>query len=414
MPRRRLSFSQLCATRVQKIQRLLAKNCFDHEMPYTYNSKRSARMFDGTGHQTLHLPPTMAQFSHLLILVWFLVCFAESLPHGSGKSIIYHRDDDDSYERNGPSRSTTKFFGLIALIVIPIAIVFICTQCRVHYPSRRHLHDVAAHETIDRHEMSSIELEVKKRQSEESQVREGYKQIWFSRFVEHGNLRHWSLGIGKTAYELRKYELRRDEEGTRLDGTKHTSESQNHQQLAAFTQLDELSDIPEDSSGMFAKYNYRVGEWKLDMARREANRVNTLTPTVASSEGKEYYVCLVGWTTRSDEEILQAAKTTMDGFGTYWRAFNNCQDWAISFANSIVDQKASDWPWFESNTKTKYQEMVKLQPSEAVLWMHEQGLGEAVSFAKRQAKPGSGLDGIATTTSNITHAVGTLTHAIPG
>lgn len=100
--------------------------------------------------------------------MWFLFSFADSLPQGSSKSIIHHRDDDDdSYERNGPSRSTTKFFGLIALVVVPIGIVFICTQCRIHYPSRRHLHDVTAHDTIDRREVSSIELEVKKRQSEE-------------------------------------------------------------------------------------------------------------------------------------------------------------------------------------------------------------------------------------------------------
>ncbi|KAF3764008.1 hypothetical protein M406DRAFT_332445 [Cryphonectria parasitica EP155] len=156
--------------------------------------------------------------------------------------------------------------------------------------------------------------EVEKRENEEKETSNGV-QVWFSRYISHGQLKHWVLIINGV-----KYELRRDD--------------------AANTYIHSVNRHPS---------------WNSVKIKRDAALAEKQIPDVDG-----FYICLIGWTRLSDTELERQCRTVMQNFPPYNMIWNNCQDFLKQFADLIISTKASDWVWFRENTKTAYQSSQEL------------------------------------------------------
>jgi hypothetical protein len=290
----------------------------------------------------------------------------------------------------GPTN--TKAFKYIVIPIISIiavgilaTVVYIGRKCR----RKRNPSKITDEERVDSSDRARLEKELADRRREEERSEVGMQQVWFSRRVEHGNLKHWVIGAGATQYELRK--------------DAHILEAA----------ADEATPHVSDGTG---KYRYQRRPWTMDMERREANRTNRLIPKTRplpsdrpnqGSLEDRYYVCLIGWTRNSEEEINEIAESIMRDFGPYIWAFNDCQTFALKLANKIVVETALDWNWFEKNQKTGYQESVHLEPPEAIQALNGNVMLVTAKGTKKALRTGP-LDAVWGTVGPIVHVVGAI------
>jgi len=153
------------------------------------------------------------------------------------------------------------------------------------------------------------------------------ERVWFSRCILDGRLKHWVLITHDTKYELRRSE--------------HV-----------------VQDKQQDATQRDNEYTYHIKPYTIDQEKRDISLTELLIPEIDG-----YYVCLIGWTRMSKEQIDAEVRAVSGTFGEYNLLRNNCQDFLRLVAGKIlVEEKAADYPWFLSNTKTKYQKDQWLMP----------------------------------------------------
>ena len=172
--------------------------------------------------------------------------------------------------------------------------------------------------------LKAMQPDVERRLREEEDHTKG-QQVWFSRYILHGRLRHWVLMTHGNKYELRRKE-----------------------------------NIGEESEGEHAgdlEFTYHVTPFTIDEEKRKAALAESSLPNVDG-----FYVCLIGWTSKTKEEVDRACTSVFQQFGEYRLLWRNCQDFLRLLAEQIIVAKAADYPWFNSNTKTRYQKTQSLMP----------------------------------------------------
>lgn len=308
---------------------------------------------------------------------------------------------DSYYGEDQPHGKSLGYIAIAAIIPVGI-VVWLIAHCVRSNPTAVNVPEVKNWGAIERDDESRIREQVQIREEQERRISPGLRRVWFSRCLEYGHLQHWALGIdGVDGSEAKKYELG---------------------QVRAGPSPNESARLNPSGSGSREEYTFKIKPWNLDMQRREANVFNQLVPvtgnksdnnpTPSNSPPSEFYVCLIGWTELSDDGLANKAQEIMEGFGTYNLIFNNCQSWAIQSATSIIaeDKRAADWEWFETNTKTPYQAMVKLQAPEAIVWMDERMVPEGAKFIKTHADGGSPLNAAVTGVTNISGLAHMISH----
>ena len=166
--------------------------------------------------------------------------------------------------------------------------------------------------------LKAMQPDVDRRLREEEDHEKG-EQVWFSRYIHNGRLRHWVLMTHSSKYELRRSENVGDE-----------------------TAL---------------KFTYHVAPFTIDEEKRKAALAENALPDIDG-----FYVCLIGWTTKTKEEVDLACKSVSQEFGEYNLLWKNCQHFLRRLADRIIVTKAADFPWFYSNTESRYQKTQHLMP----------------------------------------------------
>lgn len=184
--------------------------------------------------------------------------------------------------------------------------------------------------------LKAMQPDVEQRLREEEDHTKG-QQVWFSRYIQNGRLRHWIL-----ITHGNKYELRRSENVEKGNDKERPGE------------LD---------------FTYHVAPSTIDEEKRKAAMTELSVPDVDG-----FYVCLIGWTHKTKEEVDLACKSVFQSFGEYHLLWKNCQDFLRLLAEQILVAKAADYSWFKSNTKTRYQKTQSLMPPplEFLLKMQQQ------------------------------------------
>ena len=184
--------------------------------------------------------------------------------------------------------------------------------------------------------LKAMQPDVERRLREEEDHTKG-QQIWFSRYIYNGRLRHWVLMTHGN-----KYELRRSENVGKENGEERPGESE---------------------------FTYHVTPVTINEEKRKAALAESSLPDVDG-----FYVCLIGWTTKTKEEVDLACESVFKSFGEYHLLWKNCQHFLRMLAEQILVAKAADYPWFISNTKTRYQKTQSLMPPplELLLKMQQQ------------------------------------------
>lgn len=172
--------------------------------------------------------------------------------------------------------------------------------------------------------LKAMQPDVQRRLREEEDHTKG-QQIWFSRYIYNGRLRHWVLMTHGNKYELRRSE-------------------------------NVGKEIREERPGEM-DFTYHVTPCTIDEEKRKAALAESSLPDVDG-----FYVCLIGWTTKTKEEVNLACESVFQSFGEYHLLWRNCQDFLRQLAAQILVTKAADYPWFISNTKTRYQKTQSLMP----------------------------------------------------
>ena len=160
------------------------------------------------------------------------------------------------------------------------------------------------------------------RQQQEQDTSKG-ERVWFSRYVENGRLRHWVLLTHGTKYELRRAD---NVQRPRGDGDQ-------------------------------ARFTYDIKPFTIDQEQRASYMAEWKIP-----EQDGYFVCLIGWTRKSKEEVDAACQAVLAQFGEYSLLWNNCQDFLRLLASQVLIAKAADYQWFADNTKTRYHKDTLLTP----------------------------------------------------
>ena len=172
--------------------------------------------------------------------------------------------------------------------------------------------------------LKAMQPDVQLRLREEGDHTKG-QQVWFSRYIHNGRLRHWVLMTHGNKYELRRAENVGDE---------NTEER------------------PGESN-----FTHHVAPFTVDEEKRQAALAENSLPDVDG-----FYVCLIGWTTKTKDEVDLACRSVFESFGAYHLLWKNCQDFLRLLAEQILVAHAADYPWFKSNTKTRYQKTQSLMP----------------------------------------------------
>ena len=180
--------------------------------------------------------------------------------------------------------------------------------------------------------LKALQPDVERRLKEEEDDKKG-QQVWFSRYISNGRLRHWVLMTHGYKYELRRVNDESREEGA---GT--------------------------------TKFTPKVMPFTIDEEKRNAALAESSVPDVDG-----FYVCLIGWTTKTKEQVDDACWSVQKDFGQYDLLWNNCQDFLRMFAERIIVTQAIDHPWFLSNTKPRYQKTQSLKPPPVEFLLMRQG-----------------------------------------
>lgn len=148
--------------------------------------------------------------------------------------------------------------------------------------------------------------EVEERAAQEADTTSG-QQVWFSRYICGGTARHWRLVARGTKYELRK-----------------------------------------DLCG--EDYSYDHSLWTMLDESEQANHAEVTIPGVDG-----HYICLIGWTTKSQQQIQSAFDETRNEYGEAVLPPGKCGKFLQGFASKIVSKSAVDRQWFNDNCKTLVQ-----------------------------------------------------------
>ena len=179
--------------------------------------------------------------------------------------------------------------------------------------------------------LKAMQPDVDKRLQEEGDHTRG-EQVWFSRHIYNGRLRHWVLMTHGNKYELRRSD--------HIAGGAETGGGGGEER--AGTQ----------------KFTYHVSPFTIDEQKRSAALTESALPDVDG-----FYVCLIGWTHKSKDQIDAACRDVQAQFPEYNILWANCQHFLKLLAERIVDAgHASDFGWFASNTKSRYQKTQALMP----------------------------------------------------
>ena len=179
--------------------------------------------------------------------------------------------------------------------------------------------------------LKAMQPDVERRIREEEDHTRG-EQVWFSRYIYNGRLRHWVLMTHGNKYELRR------SDNIITDGR------QQH-------------DPNETERSGEQEFTYHVTPFTIDEEKRKASLAESSLPDVDG-----FYVCLIGWTTKTKEEVDLACRAVLQQFGEYSLLWKNCQHFLKTLAERIIVAKAADYTWFNSNTKTRYQKTQALMP----------------------------------------------------
>ena len=182
--------------------------------------------------------------------------------------------------------------------------------------------------------LKAMQPEVERRIREEGDHTKG-EQVWFSRYISNGRLRHWVLLAHGNKYELRRSE--------------------------------NISDESRDERRGESEFTYHVAPFTIDEEKRRATLAETSLPDIDG-----FYVCLIGWTTKTKAQVDQTCQSILQQFGTYHLLWKNCQHFLRMLADKIVDATAADYPWFRDNTKLRYQRTQALMPPPLELLMRLQ------------------------------------------
>ena len=172
--------------------------------------------------------------------------------------------------------------------------------------------------------LKAMQPDVERRLKEEEDHTKG-QQVWFSRYIHNGRLRHWVLMTHGNKYELR----RSDNVG---------------------------EGVGEEGRGEL-KFTYHVTPFTIDEEKRKAALAESSLPDVDG-----FYVCLIGWTTKTKDEVDPVCRSVFESFGEYNLLWKNCQHFLRMLAEQLLAAKAADFDWFKSNTKTRYQKTQSLMP----------------------------------------------------
>ena len=180
--------------------------------------------------------------------------------------------------------------------------------------------------------LKAMQPDVERRIREEEDHTRG-EQVWFSRYIYNGRLRHWVLMTHGNKYELRRRDnVVIDERQQQQDGNE--------------------KERPGEQ-----EFTYHVSPFTIDEEKRKASLAESSLPDVDG-----FYVCLIGWTTKTKEEVDLTCKAVLQQFGEYSLLWKNCQHFLKTLAEQIIVAKTADYPWFHSNTKTRYQKTQALMP----------------------------------------------------
>lgn len=172
--------------------------------------------------------------------------------------------------------------------------------------------------------LTAMQPDVQRRLREEEDHAKG-QQVWFSRYIYNGRLRHWVLMTHGNKYELRR--------------------------------SDNISDENAEERPGESSFTYHVTPFTVDEEKRKAALAESSLPDVDG-----FYVCLIGWSTKTKDEVDLACRSVFESFGTYHLLWKNCQDFLRMLAEQILVAHAADYPWFKSNSKTRYQKTQSLMP----------------------------------------------------
>ena len=175
--------------------------------------------------------------------------------------------------------------------------------------------------------LKALQPEVDRRLREEQDTTRG-EQVWFSRYILNGRLRHWVLMMHGNKYELR----RSDNVGNNV--------KENREERA-----EEM------------KFTFHITPSTIDEEKRRATLAESSIPEIDG-----FYVCLIGWTSKPKADVDRICSSVFQQFGTYHLFWKNCQHFLRMLAEQLLERKAADYPWFESNTKTRYQKTQALMP----------------------------------------------------
>ena len=193
----------------------------------------------------------------------------------------------------------------------------------------------------------ALDREMKIRAREEMDSTQG-EPVWFSRHIEHGDLKHWVLYTHGKKYELRLPDDRHFI-GTAMGSGLSTS-----------------------------KIELRIDQW--DQEKELFLKRQQMIDSQGKPHVEGFYICLIGWTNKAVSEVDQLFHDMKTGFGSYNILFNNCQHFVKKFSDRIlVPRKASDYNWFRENIETTYQRLLNLPPTAEIVRYQLQMIKNAVA-----------------------------------
>ena len=194
-------------------------------------------------------------------------------------------------------------------------------------------------------------------------------QIWFTRQVVSGDFLHWAFIIDDVKYELR----RAPEKSDALPEEVHTSPAYEGQKA-------------------YPRYHFRSTPVSLDLQARDGRIEQTGFPM-----DDTFYICLIGWTQKSRDEIDTIGNELMKNFGKYNKLWNNCQRFLRKLFKAIHNTKApraADYSWFKTHMKTKYQHKKTLMEKSPPDAMHKVGELKAQELSHNSSHNDQGLNNV--------------------
>ncbi|KAJ1325223.1 lecithin retinol acyltransferase family protein [Microdochium nivale] len=164
--------------------------------------------------------------------------------------------------------------------------------------------------------------------------------MWLSLHASRGSLKHWAILIHGQKIELRRLPL----PTTIADSTPAHTES-THGERAEMHQI-RVPDI-RGSSGFGRYYQHVIRDEPSvpQMIEARAQAIVARRQPVVDA----FCIVLVGWTAKTRDEVVAAAREVRENFGSYNLFFNNCQRFVQLVADKVVTRKSQDWEWFIRN-----------------------------------------------------------------